>query len=197
MGFIRDSNGCDFALRNGSEWIMNIDNINSYLNIQNSLVDSDEYMKHLINKTDMITVESRFRDYENVIDIGCGNGFITKSLSGKHVTGIDISDTFIINAQGHHKENLEFTKLSLFDLMNNKDSTKYDLVLLSEILYEPYIGDSANIIYKIIDYILKENGIVITCHADNFYRMRFPYLLKNQVYFESANNSYKLEVYIK
>lgn len=176
---------------------MNIDNITSYLNIQNSLVDSDEYMKHLINKTDMITVESRFRDYKNVIDIGCGNGFITKSLLGVHVTGIDISDTLLTQAQDNHSENLQFHKQSLYDLMNQKDRTKYDLVLLSEILYEPYIGDSAYIIYKIIDYILEENGVVITCHADNFYRMRFPYLLKNQVYFESANYSYKLEVYIK
>ncbi|SDG28485.1 Methyltransferase domain-containing protein [Fontibacillus panacisegetis] len=175
---------------------MGIDAINDYLNIQNSITDSDKYAKFLNDKRDIIIAESSFRSFDNVIDIGCGDGYITKKIRGNHILGIDISDAVIQKADENCTRNVEFSKHSLFDLIDEKNS-KYDLVLFSEVLYEPYIGGSCNLIYKIIDNILNENGVVITCHVDDYYRMRFPYLLKNQLYFDNENDIYKLEVYIK
>ncbi|MNP44486.1 bifunctional 3-demethylubiquinone-9 3-methyltransferase/ 2-octaprenyl-6-hydroxy phenol methylase [compost metagenome] len=131
-----------------------------------------------------------------MIDIGCGDGYITKKIKGNHVLGIDISEVAIRKSKENCIKNVYFNNNSLFDLIYEKNS-KYDLVVLSEVLYAPYIGDSYSLIYSIIDNILNENGVVITCHVDDYYRMRFPYLLKNQLYFEKENYNYKLEVYIK
>ncbi|WP_026947192.1 class I SAM-dependent methyltransferase [Algoriphagus marincola] len=137
------------------------------------------------------------REYVNVLDIGCGEGFITKELPGEKILGVDISE----NAISFAKENIgspriEFLSCDLFDLPN-KVEIKFDLIIITGVLYSQYIGNSNSLIYLIIDQLLKKNGVLVSVHIDEWYKSRFPYLLINEYYYSYREYSHILEVYQK
>jgi len=63
--------------------------------------------------------------YEKAIDIGCGEGFITRHLPAREIFGVDISE----NAMSRLPENV--TPL-------NEPNGKYDLVISTGTLYQQY-----------------------------------------------------------
>lgn len=64
-------------------------------------------------------------DYERALDVGCGEGFITRHLPAKQIFGLDISE----NATSRLPENV---------IAINKPEGKYDLVISTGTLYEQY-----------------------------------------------------------
>jgi len=135
-------------------------------------------------------------EYEYVLDIGCGNGFITKNLPGKVITGIDISENVIKTAKDLNQNNsVQYLQKNIFDLYNH--SNKYDLIIITGVLYPQYIGNSSNLIHLIIDKILNSKGILLTVHIEEWYKSRFPFnFIKEQIY-SYHNYLHKLEVYQK
>jgi SAM-dependent methyltransferase len=63
--------------------------------------------------------------YDKAIDIGCGEGFITRHLPAKEIYGVDISD----NAMSRLPENVTSLK---------EPNGKYDLVISTGTLYQQY-----------------------------------------------------------
>lgn len=63
--------------------------------------------------------------YEKVLDIGCGEGFITTSLPGREIHGIEISD----NASKRFPENVTRVHEPIY---------KYDLICTTGTLYPQY-----------------------------------------------------------
>lgn len=63
--------------------------------------------------------------YEKILDIGCGEGFVTTNLPGKEIHGIEISD----NAASRLPENI---------VRVHNPSHKYDLVCTTGTLYPQY-----------------------------------------------------------
>jgi 2-polyprenyl-3-methyl-5-hydroxy-6-metoxy-1,4-benzoquinol methylase len=154
-----------------------------------------------IKRKNIILSEIPDRKYQNVLDIGCGHGFLTRELPGNKITGVDISINAIAQAKlTQGKENthqhINFTHSSIFDL-TSKLSGSYDLILITGVLYSQYIGDSKNLIYKILDKFLVNDGILVCSHINEWYKLRFPYLMLENYYFEYREYTQCLEVYVK
>lgn len=136
------------------------------------------------------------REYSKVLDIGCGQGYITRSLPGKSVLGVDISDEAIKKANEKHiDDRLSFRKLSLFELSELNE--KYDLIIITGVLYPQYIGKSSNYIYQLIDNLLQPDGYLVSVHIDSWYKLRFPYLRLTNIYYPYRDFTHLLEVYVK
>jgi SAM-dependent methyltransferase len=135
-------------------------------------------------------------NYENVLDIGAGNGFLTKDLPGRHIIGTDISEKAVEFANRHTPEHVRFLAGSLFDL-SEMDLPPMDLVVITGVLYPQYIGKSIRLIYILIDQILKPGGILLCSHIFDWYKLRFPYLTLSREYFAYREYSQVLEVYFK
>lgn len=136
------------------------------------------------------------RNYGRVLDIGCGQGFITRFLPGTEVIGMDISRSAIQHARKHEDERVKFRQGSLFDLRNDSVDG-YDLVVITGVLYPQYIGSSLNLIYRIIDRILGGNGILACVHIDAWYKARFPYPLLKTIAYDYREYIHRLELYGK
>jgi predicted TPR repeat methyltransferase len=135
-------------------------------------------------------------DFNDVLDIGCGQGFVTRDLPGRHVTGVDVSAEAIDKARRIQREGLTFKQLSLFELAPPPEN-KYDLVVITGVLYPQYTGSALNLVYRIVDGLLAEGGYLISVHIDAWYRARFPLLLVKQHFYGYREYTHRLEVYVK
>jgi 2-polyprenyl-3-methyl-5-hydroxy-6-metoxy-1,4-benzoquinol methylase len=154
-----------------------------------------------IKRRNIILSEIPERNYDNVLDIGCGHGFVTRELPGKKITGIDISVNAITQANSYQSKlnktkQINFIQASIFDF-DSHDYGIYDLIIITGVLYPQYIGQAKSIIYKIIDKHLATDGYLICCHINEWYKLRFPYLMLENYYFEYREYTQCLEVYVK
>jgi len=134
--------------------------------------------------------------YDQVLDIGCGQGFITRDLPGQKIIGIDISHEAINKAKCFENDRIVFKQSSLFELSHKFDN-RFDLIILTGILYPQYIGRSLNLVYQIVDELLTESGILISVHIDAWYSARFPYVLLRDYIYNYREYIHKLETYCK
>jgi len=149
----------------------------------------------------MLLSEIPRRTYRAVIDIGCGQGFVTRDLPGDRVLGIDIAEQAVRHAQRHTTPRLAFVQGSLFDLpkvlRREGRSEGNDLIVITGVLYPQYIGEAHAVIYDIVDRALAPGGILISVHIGSWYKARFPYLLLKNVFYDYREYTHSLEVYVK
>lgn len=134
--------------------------------------------------------------YSRVLDIGCGHGFVTRDLPGDNVIGVDISSEAVKQAKRYENNKTKFINATIFDL-NNILTETFDLIIVTGVLYEHYIGNSLRLIYIIIDELLDNNGILASVHIKSWYQARFPYLLITEYYYNYRNYIHSLEIYEK
>ena len=135
-------------------------------------------------------------EFENVLDIGCGNGFLTKNLPGRNVLGIDISEKAVAWANQRTPPHVRFLRGSLFDIPDI-EMPRMDLIVITGVLYPQYIGKATRLVYVLIDRMLKRGGILLCSHIYEWYAVRFPYLSVSREYFAYREFSQVLEVYCK
>jgi len=153
--------------------------------------DSDRYRLQII-----INYLKSF-DPRYTLDIGCGNGFITNHLPGKKVFGIDYSKNAINWAKKNTKLNsICYKQMSIFEL-NNHFTEKFDLVLITGVLYPQYIGKSITLISEILDKLISPKGIIMTCHIREMNPPNLPFNLIDQKIYEYKKFTHVLEVYRK
>ena len=148
-----------------------------------------------LNRREIIRGVIPERIYKQVLDIGCGQGFITQILPGENILGIDISNEAIQKAKKHKSNTCKFQQNSIFDF-EAKDK-KYDLIIITGVLYKQYIGKSLNLIYDYLNSWLNIDGILISVHIDEWYVAKFPFFLYKSLYYKYRDYTHKLEVYIK
>ena len=95
-------------------------------------------------RKDILLSEIPRKNYKNVLDIGCGQGFITRALPWKKMIGVDISREAIKKAKAFENEKLKFIRASLFELNKTFDE-KFDLIIITWVLYKHYICNSLNL----------------------------------------------------
>ena len=74
---------------------------------------------------------------------------------------------------------------------------KFDLIVITGVLYSQYIGKSSSLIYKIIDSLLVPKGILVSVHINDWYNCQFPYLKLKQRFYNYRNYNHKLEIYTR
>lgn len=98
---------------------------------------------------------------KNVLEIGCGNGGVTRLIAQKtkgKIVGIDISETTIKAAKDNLKQfsNVELFAVDLFDFKTNQ---QFDFILLLDVLEHIPFSQHDGIIQRISE-LLEENGTV-------------------------------------
>jgi len=136
------------------------------------------------------------RNYTATLDIGCGNGFVTMHLPGQKVLGIDLSSKAIEHARRQEDGRVSFVPMNLFDLDPGKIG-RFDLVVITGVLYSQYIGKASLLAQTLIDRVLSEDGILASVHIDDWYQVRFPYLLAKQISYPYREYTHLLELYYK
>jgi len=149
-----------------------------------------------IKRRDILLSEIPNKSYKNVLDIGCGQGFITKHLPGPSIIGVDISHEAIKKAKKIESDRIKFVQSSLFEL-NKIFAGKFDLIIITGVLYPQYVANSLNLAYKIIDKLLEDSGILVSVHINSWYKARFPYLLLDVFSYDYREYMHRLEVYVK
>lgn len=94
-----------------------------------------------------------------VLDVGCGNGVISRSLGGKgfNVQGIDVSEKAIEKANALNKySNVKFNVISAEQLV--ADGKQYHAVICSEVL--EHLNEPGKLLGTVHE-ILKEDGVLI------------------------------------
>jgi 2-polyprenyl-3-methyl-5-hydroxy-6-metoxy-1,4-benzoquinol methylase len=154
-----------------------------------------------IKRKNIILSEIPDRNYKNALDIGCGHGFITKELPSKTIVGVDVSANAIAQARssqdkGNNHKDINFIKSSIFEL-NSHITDSFDLIVITGVLYSQYIGEGKSLIYKTINNFLANDGILICSHINEWYSLRFPYLMLENYFFDYREYTQCLEVYVK
>lgn len=135
--------------------------------------------------------------FSRVLDIGCGNGFITESVAAYELVGIDISESAIAEARSRSSaSNVSYKKGSIFDLPS-LNLGMFDAVIITGVLYRQYIGNAHPLVYMLVDQVLRKDGILISVHIDDWYLARFPYPLIRTLRYSYRHYIHLLEVYRK
>lgn len=115
-----------------------------------------------------------FTPFKRALDIGAGEGFITKDLPAQEIEAIEISDT----AAERLPSNIKRVK---------EPTGEYDLIICTGMLYEQYDYE------KFIDWMKKHaNGIILTCNIKDWeinplssealvHKYEFPYRTYTQI----------------
>lgn len=126
-----------------------------------ALIGKDEGMErgHAASVQAMLELAiPKLNDGFSAIDLGCGNGWVTRMLSelgAGHSEGVDGSNEMITKATSKDSKH----KYSLGLLPDWSPGRRFDLVHTMEFLY--YLDDPAGMISIIHDEWLEENGILV------------------------------------
>ena len=104
-------------------------------------------------------LKSKLSNEAEVLDVGCGNGVISRSLGqhGFRVKGIDISEKAIEKAKSLNTlPNVSFDVVSAEQLV--ADGHRYQAVICSEVL--EHLNDPGKLL-KVLHQSLDDNGILI------------------------------------
>ena len=148
-------------------------------------------------RIDLLLSDIPRRPYRRVLDIGCGQGFVTVHLPGDEVLGVDVSENAIDWARRRHaRDGLRFETASLFGL-SRRFPGPFDLVVVTGVLSGQSIGSALPTVYLEIDRLLAEEGVLASVHIRDWYRARFPYLLLSRHDYPYREYTHQLEVYAK
>jgi predicted TPR repeat methyltransferase len=150
-----------------------------------------------LNRRAMLLSVLPRKKYKRILDIGCGNGFVTHRLPGEEIIGIDVSANAIHHARESAPPHIQYHPHSLFQLPHLKWKQEFDLIVITGVLYPQYIGRSNRLVYLILDDLLKTEGDLVCCHIEEWYGSRFPYVTLSRDFYPYREYVHVLEVYRK
>jgi 2-polyprenyl-3-methyl-5-hydroxy-6-metoxy-1,4-benzoquinol methylase len=149
-----------------------------------------------LNRRAMLLAVLPEKQYSRVLDIGCGDGFVTHRLPGESIIGVDLSEKALDFARRRQTPHVDYRALSIFDLPH-ANVGKFDLVVITGVLYPQHIGEGQLLVYTIIDELLEPGGHLVCAHITEWYRCQFPYISLTREYYRYREFSHVVEVYVK
>jgi len=138
-------------------------------------IDKEYFWKHnhadnsfdYLHKTIKYILLKKIKNKNELLDIGCGNGYLTKKLSAQFnkVTAIDNSQTAIIQAKKNYNGKIKFLKTNIHDFSNNH---KIDCITAIEVIEHLYSPD--DFLKKIYDLSDKNTKIIISTPYHGFFK---------------------------
>jgi 2-polyprenyl-3-methyl-5-hydroxy-6-metoxy-1,4-benzoquinol methylase len=126
-------------------------------------------------RIEMLISELPKRPFERVLDIGCGNGFLTSQLPGKEIVGIDVSEKALGWARKRCQESrYSFYRTGIFELSADKLGT-FDLIVVTGVLYPQYIGHALELARIKINEVLRPSGMLVHAHIFGWFKGGFRY----------------------
>ncbi len=128
--------------------------------------DADEFRKY-----EILRALKLYGPFERALDVGCGEGFITKDLPAKHIYGHDLSESAM-------------ARLPMNVTATTTPYGGFDLVVATGVLYQQY---DAPTMIEMIERCASD--IILTCHikaweinlelygasVEEIYTIEFPY----------------------
>lgn len=123
--------------------------------------NSFRYLSKIINKI----IEKKIKRRKYLLDIGCGNGYLTKNISEKfqEVTAIDQSVSAINNANKNYSGKIKFLNSALH---NFKQEQEVDCISAIEVIEHVYSPD--DFLKQIYNLSSKNTKIIITTPYHGF-----------------------------
>lgn len=172
--FIKSENPNDLSIYNNVDWWADQSPFLGLL--RSNAVRVPFFVKHF-PKT------GRHNSWLSVLDVGCGGGFLSEALAklDYNVTGIDLSESAIINAKNHAQsqglKNINYMVGSALNLPFPDAS--FDVVVASDVL--EHIPDIDKTISE-ISRVLKPSGVfVFDCINKTWWSYLFHYLWMERV----------------
>lgn len=137
-----------------------------------------------------------------VLDVGCGDGFVTFALPGEEVVGVDISENAIQHATAaasarEDGSRFSFRTASIFDLDDHYPAGHFDLIIVTGVLYPQYIGMAKQSVRVKLDTLLAPGGALVCCHIEAWYQPFFWFNRIDQMMYPYRGHTHLLEVYKK
>ena len=109
-------------------------------------------------------VSKMFRGFDNVLEIGCGDGFFSRLVKQnvKNLIATDFDKVFIDNAlRNSNSKNKKWKiQFKVFDIVKEKYKSKFDGIYALDV-FEHIHKKKENIFLKNINMSLKKNGVLI------------------------------------
>jgi ubiquinone biosynthesis O-methyltransferase len=127
-------------------------NKNEYIWLHNNNDNSFNYLYKTLRK-----LISKYKKDMSILDIGCGNGYLTKKITKdfKNVIAIDNSKSAIKFAKKKYKGSIKFINIDLDNFIIKK---KFNIILLIEVIEHVYLP---NLFLKKIVKFMNKNSILI------------------------------------
>jgi SAM-dependent methyltransferase len=148
-------------------------------------------------RTDMVLAHLPDIPFRRVLDIGCGNGFLTARLPGKEVVGVDISEKALGWARKRCRgRRYSFIRSGLLEL-DADQLGQFDLVVMTGVAYPQYIGSALALAQIRIDSVLEPGGWLLHVHITDWFKGSFPYALVDRHLYPYRDRWHLLETYVK
>lgn len=126
-------------------------------------IDNFDYYNNGYTNKFLSMYERAIQDKENILDIGCGTGFITNYLAYKYPSkkfyGVDFSDSIDYAkefSKKHKLKNVVYEKKNFFDFNKRK---KYDCIISNGVIHHMPMYEDA--IIKIKSMLSQEGTLVL------------------------------------
>lgn len=128
-----------------------------------------QFFVNKLNRDILKTIKKLKPDIKTILDIGCGEGFITRQIAEKHpnfaITALDAESSYIDYANANNlKSNIHY---SVQNLESIDIAKKYDLVIMTEVLEHTPQPDL--VLKKIME--LTNKYAIITVPNEPFFRL--------------------------
>ena len=164
--------------------------------------DPWKYYEHpddIRRRIELLSVLPRI-PFRRTLDIGCGNGFVTFSLPGDEIVGVDISHKATewakeaVSSQPHpHRFRFQCASLLESDILA---LGTFDLIVITGVLYPQYLGKATAVARYNIHQLLAPRGVVASCHIREWARVRLPYSILDMSLYPYREFTHQLEIYL-
>lgn len=106
-----------------------------------------------------------FDKYENILDVGCGEGVLYEKINAskcKKYFGIDISEAAIQKATDKGHPHANYIACSVDEFITHE---KFDAIVFNEVLY--YLDNPLEVIKRYEKLLLPNGIIIISMHVNN------------------------------